>query len=149
MNETRKHGRDKEVGGVLLKGTVNQLSWSDECNEHKLRLSVELTYYNVYFNLQETTPLILNEMINADEYKNGYLMINADEYKNGYLMINADEYTKWYNAWYRLTHEAVVWSYECYNTLARAPSQEKTSIRAVLIRSCLLRAGGSSGARPL
>ena len=48
----------------------------------------------MYFNLQETTPLILNEMINADEYKNGYLMINADEYKNGYLMINADEYTK-------------------------------------------------------
>ena len=40
----------------------------------------EQTVTYIYFNLRETTPLKLNEMINADEYKNGYLMINADEY---------------------------------------------------------------------
>ena len=35
------------------------------------------------------------------------------------------------------------------NTLAQAPSQEKNQIRSDLISSCLMKAGGSSGARPL
>ena len=34
------------------------------------------------------------------------------------------------------------------NTLAPAPSQEKNQIRSVLIISCLMKAGGSSGACP-
>ena len=38
--------------------------------------------------------------------------------------------------------------FDMKNTLARAPSQDKNQVISVLIRSCLLKAGGSSGARP-
>ena len=39
--------------------------------------------------------------------------------------------------------------FDMKNTLAQAPSQEKNQIRSVLISSCLMKAGGSSGACPL
>ena len=38
--------------------------------------------------------------------------------------------------------------FDMRNTLAPAPSQEKNQIRSVLISSCLMKAGGSSGGCP-